>query len=378
LNILLTVHHVLDANSGAPGAVKAVASEYRKLGHRVDVLSFDNLPDWMSTRTKSVLFPSYVAAFLSKSKRRKRYHVIDGMTGDLWIVTRLNLLNDSICITSSHGLEHLADRSLRRDAADGNVELSRKYALYHGGWRLKEVEYALRFSRAGIFTNTADARYAADQFKISPHQCHVVPNGIADSLLGRQPFTISVRDEPQFGIATIASYIPRKGIANTARVMNSVLSRYPNVTLSLLGTGVDSRRVLADYSPAVHSQITVVPRFQQAELPRLLEGHQIKLFPSHFEGCSIALLEAMACGLVPVAFAIEANQEIVASENCGILVPVNDDASLESTIDGLISNPARLAEMQLAARDRAQVFSWASAAAKRLQIYDGILTEISS
>ena len=58
--------------------------------------------------------------------------------------------------------------------------------------------------------------------------------------------------------------------------------------------------MLADYPAGVRDRLAVVESYDRDALPRLLDGHQVYVSASLAEGLSLALIEAMACGLAPV------------------------------------------------------------------------------
>lgn len=75
--------------------------------------------------------------------------------------------------------------------------------------------------------------------------------------------------------------------------------------------------------------------------------------PSQTEGQSLAILEAMACGVCVVASDIAANRELIADGTTGALVPVGDDVALAERIDALLANPEHRSE--LGARGRSSI-----------------------
>ena len=78
----------------------------------------------------------------------------------------------------------------------------------------------------------------------------------------------------------------------------------------------------------------------------ILVASDILLMPSQYEGISIALLEAMAAGVVPVVAEVGGQKEIV-SPDAGVLIPhgVNELQEYADAIRRLLSNPAELQQM---------------------------------
>ena len=80
----------------------------------------------------------------------------------------------------------------------------------------------------------------------------------------------------------------------------------------------------------------------------ILVASDILLMPSQYEGISIALLEAMAAGVVPVVAKVGGQEEIV-SADAGWLIPHGDNEvqGYLAAIQRLISDPAELREMSV-------------------------------
>jgi len=81
------------------------------------------------------------------------------------------------------------------------------------------------------------------------------------------------------------------------------------------------RRLADDGLQGVVTMLGVVPH--DAWLG-LLAASDILLLPSDYEGISVALLEAMAAGVVPVAARVGGQTEVV-RESCGYLIPQGDE-----------------------------------------------------
>jgi glycosyltransferase involved in cell wall biosynthesis len=105
----------------------------------------------------------------------------------------------------------------------------------------------------------------------------------------------------------------------------------------------------------------------------LLKEHHIKLLPSLSEGFSLALPEAMACGLAPVTTATAGPMEIVQDGYNGLLVPVANSKAIENALEKLILNQSYLNELRRNAYTSAQRYSWSRIAKERLAIYEEAL-----
>jgi glycosyltransferase involved in cell wall biosynthesis len=91
----------------------------------------------------------------------------------------------------------------------------------------------------------------------------------------------------------------------------------------------------------------------QERVRDLMRAADLLLLPSEREGISLAIYQAMATEVVPVAADVGGQRELVTPE-CGVLVPPGGDeeAAYVAALRPLLESPARRASMALAARRR--------------------------
>jgi glycosyltransferase involved in cell wall biosynthesis len=367
MRILLSIHHPLDPDLGAPGATLALGNEYSALGHEVSYLSFDDLPARLPALAKEALFPGFATGLLARRARRG-LDVIDASTGDAWLWARLRRPGGIRCalVTRSHGLEHRYWEQAVDEAALSGQALGRRTRLYHGGLRLREVADSLRRSDLAVFTNHDDLEYAVERLGVARPRAAVSLNGLPPSLIGLPA------PEPPSGevrIAHIGSYAERKGARYATAAVAEVLVKRTAVSASFVGVRVPPERVLSDLPESVRERVAVIPEYRHQDLSALLRDHQMLLSASLAEGFSLALPEGMACGLAPVATDISGAREIVGHAENGLLVPTRDASALAAAILRLLDDRELLARLRSAAHSTAQRFSWRRIAEHNLGLY---------
>jgi len=378
MKILLSIHHFLDPNAGAPGVTLKLGQEYQKLGHEVHYYGFGNLPDKMPKKAKSITFPEFLAFYMSSLSKEQSFDVVDASTGDAWLWGKMSWSGRKsrpLLVTRSHGLEHTSHRHRMEEAKRGNQQLSWKYPLYHGGFRLWEVATSMRYADLSFLLNQDDLEYAVNELGVERTRTHIVSNGVPEAFLNL-PFEPTPKTPDSIiGIAQIGNYIPRKGINYSVPALNNILDRYPQVQVSFLGTGCPEAEVYQDFNPAVRDRIRVVPRYSRKMLPTLLKGYQIKLIPSLSEGFPLVLMEAMACGLTPIGTAIPGLTENIKDEHNGISIPPRDSQAIEQAIERLITDRSYLEQLRRNAHATAQDYSWARIARDNLSLYEEALSK---
>jgi len=106
------------------------------------------------------------------------------------------------------------------------------------------------------------------------------------------------------------------------------------------------------------SQVQFTGHVAYADVPALLKRHDVYLLASDYEGLPLSLLEAMACGVVPVVSDLESGIRDLVSASTGIAVPVNDIDAYADAILQLHLNRGELHQKSIAAQQRvAQEFS---------------------
>jgi glycosyltransferase involved in cell wall biosynthesis len=370
MRILLSLHHRLTPDAGAPAATMALGKALTALGCSVRYLSFDRFFRRAGTERlrHQVLFPWLVAGQLASLMTQ--FEIVDASTGDLWVWALLLgwASERPAIVTRSHGLEHVADATARQLAANGGPPLSWKYPLYHGGLRLWEVRRSLAAAEQSIVLNSTDRDYAHACLGIPESRLTVVPNGIADHFHSVPP---PQRLDGPLAIAFVGRWTSYKGRQTLVEAMQRLDEAGVPFDLRLLGTHDDA--ALADFPNRLHDRVSVLPRFANTELPDLLADRHAFVLPSVSEGWSGSLAEAMACGLVPVATRVGAAADVVEEGVNGHLVPVGDGAAIARALTALDADRARMTRMREAAHETAKQFRWSTIAERTLAVYRAAL-----
>ncbi len=152
--------------------------------------------------------------------------------------------------------------------------------------------------------------------------------------------------------------VPKKGLDVLVEAWRTICRARPELDLRLLliGAGHHSdelERLLS--GPGIRG-IHRVDRFvhDRTQLRDLLVAADAYAFPSRLEGFAVALVEAMACGLPPVAADASGVREILGPEPAGTLVPRDDPESLANGLLELLDDPQRAGERGAAARRRVE------------------------
>lgn len=378
--VLMLSHHGRTVAGGATLADSALADGLRELGHRVDLLYYDDiLPAWVRGTWRLLLFP--LAALLAFLRRHPdaRYDVLESTAGDAWpIVLFLRLLPGPKPLVSirTHGLEH---RRAELDEARRRWEgrpLGFATRLYHFRWRLWEVARDLRSADAVFLLNQEDRDYAVGKLGVPAGKIHTLSNGLPSYLVAMEE--PDPDPERLFRLLFLGVWSPVKGSDLLPAIVRRVFASDPRWRLTCAGVQTSPEKVLAAFDPADRARVTVIPRYENRDLPEILRHHGVFLFPSPAEGCSLALLEAMAGGLVPVTTRTGYAADLIEPGRNGFLSPPGDVDGPAAALLEVAGDPRRALEIGLAARAAMKDHSWTSRTAERVRIWEALVREPGS
>ncbi|HNA56176.1 MAG TPA: glycosyltransferase family 4 protein, partial [Anaerolineales bacterium] len=144
-----------------------------------------------------------------------------------------------------------------------------------------------------------------------------------------------------------------------------------NVDLILLGGGSQGakiRQILQ--SGGVLERVTFGGQISQTDLPRWYHMADLYISPSHVDGSSVSLMEALACGLPCLVSDIPANKEWVFENENGWLFRDGDANDLAEKILAAISQREKLPEIGRASRSTAEMRAdWKKNAEALMNVY---------
>lgn len=106
------------------------------------------------------------------------------------------------------------------------------------------------------------------------------------------------------------------------------------------------------------------------ELPFFMNGAELFVFPSLYEGFGLPVLEAMSCGTPVISSNRSSIPEIIGS--AGILIDPTDTQELADRIILLLRNSEERKRLSLSSREQAARFTWEDVARKTLEVYRSV------
>jgi phosphatidyl-myo-inositol alpha-mannosyltransferase len=166
---------------------------------------------------------------------------------------------------------------------------------------------------------------------------------------------------------------PRKGLSVLLEAFEILAPQRPGLRLLIAGPGDadDAReRVAAPYRDRVH----LLGQVTEEEKNRVL--HSVDVFCSPNTGgesFGIVTAEAMAAGAAIVASDLEAFRMVLRGGTAGELFANGDAADLARVTSALLDDPARRAELSVAALDAVRDYDWSVVARDVVSVYETVV-----
>jgi len=220
-------------------------------------------------------------------------------------------------------------------------------------WWRGITRFTLR--RSDFFASDAEVtRQIAIDFGVDPERTVVFPWGTE-----LDHFTPASGDmaglEDGLTIFCNRSWEPLYGVDVLAKAFVRVAQTRPEVSLLLLGDGTQGAAIRQIIERGgVGEQVTFAGQVSQRDLPRYYHMADLYVSPSHIDGSSVSLMEALACGLPCLVSDIPANREWVRDGENGWLFPDGDAGALAARIINIFENRHQLTRVRGAARATAE------------------------
>ena len=176
---------------------------------------------------------------------------------------------------------------------------------------------------------------------------HLIPNGV-DAM----PFDNVIKHKNLDRDVIELGFLGRledtqKGVMHLPRIVHELSLLGVPFHLRIAGKGIDKNRLEEALEPwIIKGHVSFVGALNSEKVPLFLKSVDVFIFPSHFEGCPNALLEAMMAGCVTVSWIIEGITDYIINEGVsGFLHKMGDHRGMASTIKMLYDNPTKLQEL---------------------------------
>ena len=194
----------------------------------------------------------------------------------------------------------------------------------------------------------------------------VIPNGVE---LDR--FCPAQNDEEAetLRLLTVGRLSATKRIDMLVEAVEILHKERCNACLTIAGGGQLEQQLRESVSGKdLRDIVKIAGRVEPEKMPQVYRDNDIFISASAQEGMSNAMLEAMASGLPIITTRCEGVEELITDN--GVIVEDANAESIAAAIRRLADNPQVRKEMAVAARSRAQWFTWGRVAEEYLDLYE--------
>lgn len=181
---------------------------------------------------------------------------------------------------------------------------------------------AYRVADAAAVSSEHDREYLCHKYSIEPQKINVLRNYI-----DTETFRPLDRERRADRLLFIGRLNQQKNL--TAIIQAAAKCLMP---LDIYGTG-ELEHDLREYARQADAQVNFFGTVPNNELPEIYNRYRFYILCSHYEGMPKTLLEAMACGCIPIATPVEGNSEVVIDRINGLLTADTSSGAITAAIE---------------------------------------------
>ena len=229
-----------------------------------------------------------------------------------------------------------------------------------------------------ILTNSEHTKKdIIEHLKISPDKIFVTYLGADDIFVPSADSDIAAI-KMKYGIAApymlfVGTVEPRKNLKTLIRAFNNIKSGkdIPHKLVIAGRKGWKYEDIFSEIRKSAYSSdIIYLDYIPESDLPGLMSGCDVFVYPSLYEGFGLPVLEAMKCGAPVITSNVSSLPEV--GGNACIYIDPNDDKSLADNIYSVISDSALKKSMAEKGNFRAKDFSWDKCAEETMAVYRAV------
>lgn len=167
----------------------------------------------------------------------------------------------------------------------------------------------------------------------------------------------------------------RKGLTDLIESAEYICKEYQNIKFILTGKGTIKRYLERKVNKlGLEKNFCFVGYIDRNALLEYYQNATIYVLPSYYEGLPTTLLEAMSCGIPPVATNVDGTSEVIVNEKTGLLVPSRNPKKLAEAILRLLSDEELRKEIGINARKHIAInYDWDIITDKVEKVYENLL-----
>ncbi len=176
-------------------------------------------------------------------------------------------------------------------------------------------------------------------------------------------------------ILSVGRLVSWKGVDGVIRATKILKNTFHDVRLVVAGDGPEQEKLQKlTRQLEIEKAVEFVGRVSQEEVQKLQAASSVQVLNSTYEGLPHVALEAFAANIPMVATDIPGTREAVIDKQSGLLVPLNDEVVLASTIERIFTQPELREELTEGGKKiLKEKFSWGAHLATLLAVFGSVI-----
>ncbi len=220
---------------------------------------------------------------------------------------------------------------------------------------------------AGVVANSQGLRALGHAFEPKV-PIAVIPNGV-----DLEQFKVAQRKWQPPRLLFVGRVVYQKGLDILLNALGAL--KASSWTIDIVGDGPRREKLQAQaHELGIADRLNFLGWKNGEELVQRYAEANLFVYPSRHEGMPNAVLEAMACSLPVLATHIAGNEELVAHNETGLLVPAEDAKALRAALSSMLADAEGRQRMGAAARKRVETqYSWQRVSKEYLELMRRVL-----
>lgn len=195
--------------------------------------------------------------------------------------------------------------------------------------------------------------FLRDAFAVFDIPAAVIPNTV-----DTKRFAFRARDPLRPRLLSARNFEPLYNVACTVRAFARVQARYPEASLTLVGSGSQEAALRALVADLRLPHVTFAGLVAPSEMHRYYGDADLYVQSPAIDNMPLSVLEAFASGTPVVATRVGGVPALLDDGAHGLLVPNDDDAALAAGVIKLLEQPAFARQLAAAARASCGAYEW--------------------
>jgi len=265
----------------------------------------------------------------------------------------------TLFLNRSHGWEGAVAEVMDRLAASSGDSVP-----FVRGWLRRRMRRCLarhqdavvEASNGMVVGSALIAQFIQDRYGIPGEKIAVIPHGIHAEYLA-DPLSPDGAERWR-KILYVGQFTLIKAPEQVAGILNRVLLRQPDVTAGWVCDAAHHAAVSALLDPGVHGRVTLYPWMSHDRLKAVFDEYGLFLFPSWYEGCAKAPVEAMSRGLAVVASRVGGPADRIRHGENGYVVEPGEAEAMAARLEALLDDPELARRIGRQARHDVEHITW--------------------